>query len=118
MANSSGEFYMGASRRIYKGCSSFVRSVVAWVQSSKIGEVQLADADIALRGKDLTEHLLRFRKLPGEGAFDIKGVTDILKKMGAYRSVGPEVFADAMDALDAVEAGRRAGNSLDRWINE
>jgi hypothetical protein len=92
--------------------------LLASVLANRIGEVQLADADIAMRGKDLTEDLLRFRKLSGEVAFDIKGVTDILKKMGAYRSVGPEVFADAMDALDAVEAGRRAGSSLARWVAE
>jgi sugar phosphate isomerase/epimerase len=90
--------------------------LLASIPASRIGEVQLADADTVLRGKDLTEDLLRFRKLPGEGAFDIRGVTDILKMMGAYRSVGPEVFADAMDALDALEAGRLAGASLDQWV--
>ncbi len=47
--------------------------------------------------------------------FDIKGVTDTLKRIGAYKSVGPEIFSDAMDALDATEAGRKAGASLDRW---
>jgi 4-hydroxyphenylpyruvate dioxygenase len=91
-------------------------ALLAAIPADRIGEIQLADADRELRGATLTEDLLRFRKLPGEGSFDIGGVTDILKAAGAWRSVGPEVFADAMDALDAEEAGRRAGASLDRWI--
>jgi sugar phosphate isomerase/epimerase len=90
--------------------------LLASIPAARIGEIQLADADQALRGKDLTEDLLRFRKLPGEGELDLKSVTDILKRMGAWSSVGPEVFADAMDALPAMEAGTRAGQSLDRFL--
>jgi sugar phosphate isomerase/epimerase len=91
-------------------------ALLASIPPDRIGEVQLADADRALRGKDLTEDLLRFRKLPGEGELDLKSVTDVLKRIGAWRSVGPEVFADAMDALPAAEAGMRAGLSLDRFL--
>ena len=90
-------------------------SLLESIPADRIGEIQLADADIQLRGSNLTDDLLRFRKLPGDGMFDIKGVTDTLKRIGAYKSVGPEIFSDAMDALDATEAGRKAGASLDRW---
>lgn len=86
------------------------------IPAARIGEVQLADATLALRGATLTEDLLRFRLLPGEGAFDIAGVVALLKRMGAWQSVGPEVFADAMDALEATEAGRRAGRSLEPFM--
>jgi sugar phosphate isomerase/epimerase len=91
-------------------------ALLASIPADRIGEIQLADADRALRGKDLTEDLLRFRKLPGEGELDLKSVTDVLKRIGAWRSVGPEVFADAMDALPAGEAGTRSGQSLDRFL--
>ncbi len=91
-------------------------ALLARIPPERILEVQLADATQALRGANLTEDLLRFRLLPGDGEFDIAGVVGLLKRIGAWRSVGPEVFADAMDALDAPQAAQRAAGSLDRWI--
>jgi sugar phosphate isomerase/epimerase len=85
------------------------------IPGERIFEVQLADALVALQGKDLTDDLLRFRRLPGEGELPLARVIPILKNTGAWRSVGPEVFADAMDALTATEAGRKSGESLRRW---
>jgi sugar phosphate isomerase/epimerase len=86
------------------------------VPAAKVFEIQLADAKLALQGRDLTDDLLRFRRLPGEGELPIARVVPLLKQMSAWRSVGPEVFADAMDALDAREAGRRCGASTERWM--
>ncbi len=86
------------------------------IPPERIFEVQLADAMLAQRGANLTEDLLRFRMLPGEGEMDIAGVTTQLKRLGAWRSVGPEVFADAMDALDTLQAARRAAGSLAQWV--
>lgn len=86
------------------------------IPGNKIFEVQLADALNKLQGKDLTEDLLRFRRLPGDGELPIARIVPILKQIGAWRSVGPEVFADSMDALSAVEAGTQAGRSLTRWL--
>jgi len=85
------------------------------VPGDKVFEVQLADALQALQAPTLVEDLLRFRRLPGEGEFDIASVTSALKRIGAWRSVGPEVFADAMDARTAAEAGALCGRSLNRW---
>ena len=53
------------------------------IPPERIFEVQLADAMLAQRGANLTEDLLRFRMLPGEGEMDIAGVTTQLKRMGA-----------------------------------
>jgi sugar phosphate isomerase/epimerase len=86
------------------------------IPAAKIFEVQLADAKLALGDASLTEDLLRYRMLPGEGEFDLRSVVDILKAKGAYTSVGPEVFADAMDVLSTLEAGRKAGASMDKWM--
>ncbi len=86
------------------------------IPGEKIFEVQMADALIKLQGKDLTEDLLRFRRLPGEGELPLARVVPLLKKMGAWQSVGPEVFADAMDALSARDAGTQAGRALTQWL--
>lgn len=87
--------------------------LLAQVPGDKIFEVQLADALAELQASTLTEDLLRFRRSPGEGELDIAGVVDALKRIGAWRSVGPEVFADAMDALESRDVGARCGRSLD-----
>lgn len=98
----------------------FFRSVadfdlLATIPGDRIYEVQLADALKALQADTLSEDLLRFRRLPGEGEFDIGRVADVLKRIGAWRSVGSEVFADAMDELEATEVGRRCGRGMDAW---
>ena len=87
--------------------------LLAQVPGDKIFEVQLADALTELQAPSLTEDLLRFRRLPGEGQLHMARVVSALKQIGAWRSVGPEVFADAMDALEATEVGARCGRSLD-----
>jgi sugar phosphate isomerase/epimerase len=87
------------------------------IPGSRIFEVQLADALLALQAPTLTEDLLRFRRLPGEGEMDIAGVCAVLQEIGAWSSVGPEVFADAMDALTANEAGKRCRASTDQFLN-
>jgi sugar phosphate isomerase/epimerase len=92
--------------------------LLARIPGDKIFEVQLADALAELQAPTLTEDLLRFRRLPGEGEFDLARVVSALKRIGAWRSVGPEVFADAMDALDALDAGARCGRSLDAYAQE
>jgi hypothetical protein len=91
-------------------------TLLATIPPAKVIEIQLADATLALQGRDLTDDLLRFRRLPGEGELPITRVVSVLKRMGAWRSVVPEVVADAMDALDAREAGRRCGASTERWL--
>lgn len=89
--------------------------LLARIPADRIGEVQLADADEALHGGSLTEDLLRFRKLPGDGSFPLRELVATLRTRGAIRSIGPEIFADAMDALPASEAGRLCGAALDTF---
>jgi sugar phosphate isomerase/epimerase len=91
-------------------------SLLQTIPGNKIFEVQLADALIKLQGKDLTDDLLRFRRLPGQGELPLARIIPLLKQIGAWSSVGPEVFADAMDALSAKEAGLQAGLSLKAWL--
>lgn len=84
------------------------------IPGDRIFDVQLADARTELKG-DLLNDLLRHRLLAGEGDFDLETTVAILKQIGAYRQVGPELFSDAMDGLDAREVGRLAGQNLTDW---
>lgn len=92
-------------------------ALLATIPGDRIFDVQLADALKARRGNDLIEDLLRYRMFPGDGELPIARAVDALSAIGAIKSVGAEVFADAADALDAREAGRRAGASLRRFID-
>lgn len=83
-------------------------TLLATIPGAKIFEVQLADALNERRGKDLIEDLLRYRMLPGQGELPIAAAVANLKELGALRSIGPELFSDAMDAMSAVDAARAA----------
>lgn len=89
--------------------------LLATIPASKIMEVQLADAKNELNG-DLLNDLLHHRLLPGDGDFDLKTTVGVLRSIGAYNSVGPELFSDAMDALGHEEAGRALGSNLNTWL--
>lgn len=89
--------------------------LLAAIPPDKIMEVQLADAKKELNG-DLLNDLLHHRLLPGDGDFDLKTTVDVLRKTGAYNSVGPELFSDAMDELGHAEAGRALGDNLTKWL--
>lgn len=84
------------------------------IPGDRIFDVQLADAKTELNG-DLFNDLLRHRLLAGEGDFDLEITVAILKEIGAYRQVGPELFSDVMDGLGAREVGRVTGQNLTDW---
>jgi sugar phosphate isomerase/epimerase len=87
------------------------------VDGTRILEVQLADAMHVLHG-DLMNDLQHHRMVPGDGEFDISAVTAALRDIGAWRSIGPEIFSDEMDRLSAADAAARARAGLDRYAFE
>jgi sugar phosphate isomerase/epimerase len=89
--------------------------LLATIPGDKIIEVQLADAKKELIG-DLLNDLLHHRVMPGEGDFDLTTTVGVLKKLGAMKSVGPELFSDAMDKLGHKESGTALGANLDNWL--
>lgn len=84
------------------------------IPGDKIFDVQMVDATTELKG-DLLNDLLRHRLFAGEGDFDLTTTINILREIGAYRSVGPELFSDALDGLDAETVGRLAGENMAKW---
>jgi sugar phosphate isomerase/epimerase len=91
-------------------------ATLARIPGDRIFEVQLADAKKQQQVPNLVEDLLRFRLLPGDGEFDIAGITAVLKAKGAWASVGPEVFADWIDPLNSRDVGERCSAALRNFI--
>ena len=84
------------------------------IPGAKIVDVQLVDAKADLKG-DLMNDLLQHRLFAGEGDFNLKATVGVLQEIGGFRSVGPELFSQALDALDAETVGRLAGENLAAW---
>lgn len=89
--------------------------LLAQIPGDRIAEVQLADGEAELQGS-LLEDLLHHRRVPGDGSFDLRRTVEILRRTGALRSVGPELFSDEMDALSGPEVGRVTGDALNRYL--
>ena len=60
----------------------------------------------------MLDDLLHYRRLRGDGSFDITSVVAIFQRRAAWKPVGPEAFADAMDILKASEAGANVVQTL------
>ena len=81
-----------------------------------ITAVQLADAPRVLRGADLFEDCLRYRLPPGEGELALDAVLRTIRDKGGVASIGPEVFSDALDELDAEQAAHLVAASTRRVL--
>ena len=90
-------------------------SVLRSIPADKIFDVQLADAKTQLQGS-LIEDLLGHRLFPGEGDFDLETTIGVLQEMGAFNSVGHELFSNAMDALSASKVAALSAANLDQYI--
>lgn len=84
-------------------------ALLASIPGDKIFGVQLADGAAEPVG-DLLNDLLHHRRHAGDGALPLRDIVRTLDATGGLGSVGPELFSDAMDALDAREAGRSAAD--------
>jgi sugar phosphate isomerase/epimerase len=74
-------------------------------------DVQLNDGAAEPLGGSVMADSTDHRMFPGEGAFDTIGYLEAIGP-GRFRSLGVEIFSLELDRLPAVEAGRRAGQSL------
>ena len=87
------------------------------VPGHRVHAVQVSDG-----AAELVEGLLpdtfRHRLLPGEGVFDLRGALQVLDGIGGLRLVGPEVLSVELFSLPVAEAARRAGESLDRLLED
>lgn len=84
------------------------------IPGHKVFDVQLVDAKSQVQG-DLYNDLLHHRLLAGTGDFDLRTTVNILKEIGGFTSIGPELFSDEMDALTARDVGRITGQNTTDW---
>jgi sugar phosphate isomerase/epimerase len=90
-------------------------AALAAIPGQEIFEVQLADARRKLCAPTLLDDLLHHRLLPGDGEFDIARIVRQLKAQGAWTSLGPEVFADWIDSLAAIDVGKRCSKAMTKF---
>lgn len=87
------------------------RSVLPELAKAGPVDVQVNDGAAEPQGGSVMEDSVNYRMFPGDGDFDLTGY---LRAIGPshIRSIGVEIFSAALDAMPAVEAGRRAGQTL------
>ena len=92
-------------------------SELADVPGDLILGVQLDDGP-AEAEQDLVTATLHQRSLPGEGAFDLRGIVDALRKTGTTAPTGVEVFSDALHERAPSEAALMAARSTRAILEE
>ena len=88
---------------------------LAGVPGEVVFSVQLDDGP-AEAEPDLVHATLHDRRLPGEGEFDLRGLIEVLARIGTAAPLGIEVFSDDLHALGPVEAASRAGQSMRKLL--
>jgi sugar phosphate isomerase/epimerase len=86
------------------------------LSGSMITGIQLNDAPLAPEA-NLMDASMTARRLPGEGECPLTELLATLDQIGAEAPRGVEVFSDDLRQLDAVEIGRRAGDTLRRSLS-
>lgn len=78
-------------------------------------DIQLADALPGTAWKELLPDT-NYRGFPGDGSLDIARMVSPVMDRGALRSIGPEVFGEAVSALPLEALGRRSGETTRRAL--
>jgi 4-hydroxyphenylpyruvate dioxygenase len=87
------------------------------IPAELIVSVQVSDALSAPVGTSLEDECLHWRAVPGEGTLSLAKPMEIVRKKNV-RSIGPEVYSDALDRLTPEEVGRRCAAGLERTLRE
>ena len=99
----------------YRGAKD--TAMIQAIPSDRIFSVAISDADEEVVG-DLIEDTTRYRRLPGEGSFDLENFIRLIDKMGVLAPISVEILSYEQNALSTTEAARRAykttRNVLDR----
>jgi len=80
------------------------------IPAERVFGIQLNDAP-ATPMADLIEETTRHRLLPGEGAFDLRGLLSHLKVGGCSAPVGVEIFSDALQGQPVADVAKRTADA-------
>jgi sugar phosphate isomerase/epimerase len=80
------------------------------IPGDKLVALQLDDAPVE-REDNLMSATLHDRLLPGDGAIDLVTLLAALRGIGCTAPIGVEVFSDALQALDPIDAAQRAADT-------
>jgi 4-hydroxyphenylpyruvate dioxygenase len=100
-----------------KGHASPDYALLREIPAELIVNVQVSDALSAPIGTSLEDECLHWRAVPGEGTLPLTKPMEIVRKKNV-RSIGPEVYSDALDRLPPEEVGRRCAAGLERTLRE
>lgn len=94
--------------------SGSTAALLSTIPGDRIFAVQLNDGSAELApGVSLFEDCTTRRMLPGEGAFGVRETVALLRQIGGFNNVGPEIFSAELNALPAEEIGLRCRTSLE-----
>lgn len=87
--------------------------LLASLPTDAITAIQVAGGQTPDTDRSLIEECLSLRTAPGEGDLDIGPALQLLARQQNVRSIGPEVFSDALDTLPAETAGENMARGLE-----
>jgi sugar phosphate isomerase/epimerase len=90
--------------------------VLASVPGERIFAVQVSDGAKEVQGS-LVKDTFLYRRLPGEGSFDLGRVIGVLRETGGLNDVGPEVMSAELAELAPSDAARRTAEAMDRLFS-
>ncbi len=105
LANRANGGILLDSWHLFRGGSAL--ETLRTLPGSAIRSIQISDAP-AIASDDLEHEMTHARLLPGDGAFDLPGLFDVLKSIGCTARIGVEVFSDSLATLPATAIAQRA----------
>ncbi|MGV9797877.1 sugar phosphate isomerase/epimerase family protein [Mycobacterium sp. NPDC003449] len=94
-----------------------IAALTAVAESVPVG-IQVADGSARSLDPDPTYETTHLRDVPGEGQLDVVGILSAILSKQTPRSIGPEVFSDALDRLEPEIAGARLAEAIHKLTAE
>jgi len=89
------------------------------IPADKLSAVQVADANATINPNiSLFQDCIFHRVLPGEGAFPVTRLLQILERKGALRRLGPETFSQALDRMSGDEIADVTAHAFKKALDE
>lgn len=88
---------------------------LAFLSPEHVIAVQLSDGPMAVADSE-REDTYNWRRLPGEGEFDLVGFFAHLGSLGIDAPIGVEIISKEFRSMHPLVAAERAGQTTERWM--